>query len=490
MKNGFAKSIVAALFIVAAAASQAQTVDDEFNGSTLDPKWTFVDSGSDTHPPPDNASFPGTTYTLTGNEVQLTAPQGTDFYFFIDDYGCIETTAPLGDNWEVVARITNYDPTQVGFQERFCRAGLAVWQDDNHYMSSGLLSDFEGDNLGIQSFSNFNPVPNNNNAFFEDGADIFNTGPQPAYLIRIQKFNHHYESAYSIDDGVNWVNCGEIIRNAESPDGYFSNEKIRLFTTGGVLRDGIDPGTHALTPAKFDYVHVHTITPPAELPYADDEFNGPSLAPQWTLFPGLAPAFTYFDSGIFKMSGGPFSDLWINHENAAFIYQNAPQSTSYTLTMKGTPVEFTAVGYELYNGYGIWLWHDSGNWAYISNQRRQDGPGTTISNGIEYAAKHDRIFTANAINIGASPDNVDPAYLRIAMVGGLVSLQYSYDNANWTTINDGVAGTTYNIGTDDLKVRLFTKRPNGDPGSAVIEAGFDWLHSQVDTSAVGDWNLY
>jgi hypothetical protein len=78
--------------------------------------------------------------------------------------------------------------------------------------------------------------------------------------------------------------------------------------------------------------------------------------------------------------------------------------------------------------------------------------------------------------------------LRVEKVGSLSSVQYSFDNVNWTTINIP-AGSQFNIGDSNLQVRLFSKRAFGD--GTPIDAEFDWLHSAVPAAAdVNDWQLY
>lgn len=470
MKKLFRVLMVAAVGC-AAAASQAQFIPDEFNTATLGPQWTFVDS-----------TPAGTTYSLTGSDFRIAASAGSDLFTFVDNHGFIEQNAPIGTNWEVVTKIDDYNPTQAGQQRDFARGGIQLWQDNNHHFFISLLSNFDGVQMGVQTVWQTDPDNDGaNNIFYEKVLEYFNTGPQPSYWFKVQKTPKGYLGFMSTD-GVTWRNVMAIVRNPETPDGYFTGEKIRLFSTGGF-------GAGAVTPVDFDYARTSPITSPVA-GYQNDEFDGSTLAPQWGYYPGMNSGAISLATGKLNMVAGPFNDLWINQEQATHIYQDAPTSNSFALTMKGAPTEFTAVPFELFNSYGIWLWHDQSNWAFISNQRGNSGNPPTPNNRIEIAAKRNGIFTAENIPFStpANPQSPCPEYLRIEKIGNECQLQYSFDNVNWTTVTTP-AGSKFQVGADNLQVRLFSKRAFGD--GAPIDAQFDWLRaSEVVTSNVNDWQLF
>lgn len=464
--------VTAAAVLSSAFFSQAQLIPDEFDASTLGPQWTFVDS-----------TPAGTTYTLTGSHFQIAAPGGSDLYTFVDTHGFIEQDAPAGTDWEVVTKIDNWDPTQAGHQRDFTRAGIQLWQDNNHHFVVSLLSNGDGTQMGTQAFWNTDPDNDNaNNGVYEGTLNLFNTGPQPSYWLKIQKTPRGYLGLMSTD-GSSWLNIMSIVRNPETANGYFVNEKIRLFHAGGF-------GAGELTPANFDYVRANALTS-TDLPYQDDEFNDTSLAPQWDFHPGIGTGYMDLTGdGNLTMAAGIFADLWWFREQPTYIYQDAPTSSSYALTIKGAPTEFTAVPFELYNSYGIWLWHDQSNWVFISNQRGQMGDPPVPNNRVEWAAKRDGLFNAGNIpfSTAENPQSPVPEYLRIEKIGDMASLQYSFDNVNWTTI-DSPAGSSFSVGEDNLQVRLFSKRAFGD--GAPMDAKFDYVRAtELPGSNVQDWQLY
>ncbi len=475
-----------AAVVSVAVSGQGQFVPDEFNGATLGSQWTFLD----------NETL-GSTFTLTNGHFNLTAPRDTDFFWGPNNYASLEQDAPAGDNWEVVTKVDNWDPTVPANRRRFSRFGIAVWQDIDHYVTIGLLSDFEGDEIGTQAF--WNTYPNGSSqgdSNYIGVLDEFETGPQPSYWLKIQKTPKGY-LGFTSTDGLTWRNQMSILRNPETPDGYFTNEKIRIFNAAGFTPSPAPDGD--LIPAQFDFVRMNVLTPPIA-GYQDDEFNGATLAPQWGYHPGILPGYKDLaGDGNLTIGAGGFSDLWVNKEQPTFIYQDAPTANSYNLTMKGSPTELTAVPFELYNSYGIWLWHDQSNWAFISNQRGVFGDPPTPNNRIEYAFKQDGFFTPGTINFSTpeNPQSPCPEYLRVEKNGGECNLQYSFDNFNWVTVvvpgSDGPPvippRSNFSVGSDNLQVRLFSKRASGD--GSPLDAKFDWLRAiELPPSNVQDWQLF
>jgi hypothetical protein len=313
--------------------------------------------------------------------------------------------------------------------------------------------------------------------------------------MKIRSSARGYQGFMSVD-GTNWLECLSIVKNHDSPDGLLASPKIRLFHAGGFFHG---TGGQTTTPAKFDFIESTPYTAP-DLPYADDEFNDTVLAPQWGFFRGIGEGFHGFFEGQLMLSGGVFADLWSGREQPTYIYQNAPDLPAYTVTTKAGPTVMTEIPYELWNSYGIWLWKDQSHWAFISNQRGDEevSPGVWAPNNrIEAAVKYNKgLFVNRTLDFDQTPA---PGYLRIVKDGADAELQYSFDNTTWTPFTFPVNGTDqarFPIGSDDLQVRLFTKRVFGDgidlDGAAnpPLDGAFDWIRAVPLDSSVSDWVLY
>lgn len=436
-------------------------VSDSFDGGTLNPAWTFADS-----------TPAGTTYTLNGSHLTLTPSAGSDLWTFVDSYGYIQQNAPTGENWEVVVKIDNYDPTVLGQQRDFCRTGIQIWQDNDHHMTLSLLANGTGVALGTNTFWQAKPnptVPDNNENYWRT-IDIFGYGPQPSYWIKLQRTTKGYQGFIS-SDNVNWLNFSPIVRNPETADGAWVNPKIRLFGAGGF-------GEGTVTPIQFDSVTVTTIPAPTA-GYQNDEFNTPNLASNWGFHPGIGVGSYLFDSGALMLTGGVFGDLWETKDQNTYVYQDAPTFNSYNLTVKVAPTDMLPIPYELWNSYGLMLWRDGATFAFISNQRGEAGAAVP-NNRIEYGFKSQGTWFSGAVLFGTG---LLPEYLRIEKANDIAKLYYSFDNTSWTKITEERF-----IGASNQQVRLFTKRANNN--GTPVDAQFDWVRAQELTADVPDWQIY
>lgn len=452
-----------AMAVAVPGAGFSQFVDDEFNSGTQGPQWTFTDG-----------TPAGGSVSFTGTHLRMEAQEGTDHWFHVDDHVFLQQNAPTGTNWEVVTKIDNYDPTEVGFQARWQKSGLQLWQDNDHWIALSALSNFEGTAVTIQANWQADAVPPGD--LFTDGVtDDF--GPLPlapgaTIYLKIIKSSDGYMGQYS-PDGVNWQNVLTLVRNLDSADGYFQNEKIRLFQSGAVNNAG------TIKPVDFDYIRANPIAPPSA-GYSDDEFSGTSLGSNWKFYEGFTSGTISVSGGVVSMVPGYRQDVWVYPDRAMRIYQDAPTSTKYVLTTKVGPTNL--IPFEQWQGYGIMLRQDQSNWVMIMNQRSETG-----TNRVEVAFKRAGLFDAGNSDFGSG---VLPEYLRITQDDKTYTVEYSFDNSTWTQATNGQF--TYPARLRDAQVHLIAKRVFG-PGQAEFASAatgtFDYIRATYPPTAADDWQL-
>lgn len=489
MKQHLLSTILAAAMSAAPVVVSAQFVDDQFDGTELGAHWTFGDLSP-------IAEDPGL-YSVGGGHITLQGGLNSDHFWPIFTYCYIEQDAPAGTDWEVIAKVDDWDPTADGLGRAVPRIGLQIFQDTEHFITVSTLGNWTADGFNSQTFWRFDPdLDPANDGFHKGIVDLFwyPAAPQSSIYFKVQKTTRGYRGFISFD-GTDYLEVLNICRNPETPDGYMTNEKIRFFHAAGFEREGV---ATVPTPVKVDYI-ISNDLPSTDLPYADEEFTGPELGSQWDVNPGIGVGTMYFDTvaGEYVMTAGPYSDMWGHIEQPTYIFQNAPEADVYSLTMKGSPTVMHEIPFELWNSYGIWLWQDTLNWAFISNQRGEtfdSGSDSWIPNNrLEFGAKFNGAFHNGNHVIGTGPT---PEYLRILKVHDTVQLQYSFDNATWTSVQLGGL-TNLPVTGEGLQVRLFSKRAFGDfddqaPGiqNPPLDARFDWLRAEIDTSHVNDWQIY
>jgi len=487
--------ILSSLVVPTFAAFQA----DEFDGTSLGSQWTFVDSNP-----------AGTTTTVADGKFQMSAAAGSDHYFFVDTQAAIQQDAPAGTNWEVVTKLDDFDfdpDTTSPVKRRFIRTGLQLWQDNDHFVTMSILTPANGRGIDTANFWQFDPnsAASNNNNNLWGVLDIFGWPPRPfsSLYMKIQSTPRGYRG-YMSTDGTDWLECLTIVKNPETSNGLMINPKVRLFQAGGFYFDGGTSITQKGIISKFDYVRSNPIPNPT-VAYADDEFDGPDLNSNWQFNTGIGVGSMGFNAGNLVITAGIYTDLWGNggRQQPTYVFQDAPSASKYTLTAHVAPTQMAAEGfpYELWNGYGLWLWHDQSNWIYIMNQRRDQDPGApdtpwTPVNGLEAAVKVGGKFYDKNYNFFP---NEAPAYLRVSKDGNNAEVQYSYDQTNWTPVTfnvNSVQTSQFAIGADNLQIRLFSKRVFGDANDGdgrdapPMDGNFDWLHANIIDSGVDTWELY
>lgn len=466
----------------------AQFVADDFNDGVLGSQWTFGDS-----------TPAGSTATEVDGYAVLEAVAGTDHYYHANTYAYIEQPAPEGTNWEIITKIDDFDPLRTGEQRGYTRVGIQLWQDNNHFVTLSTLSSEFGTDVNSQCLWQFDPdsAPEGEAGIDTRRGELNLIAWPPEYdqslWMKLQSTPRGYRGFIATGSGNNWLECLNIVRNPYTESGLLENPKFRLFMAGGFEHSG---GGQEATPAKFDFVEYNSL--PEPLPYTDDEFDGTDidvdLKSNWDINLGIAPGIAALNAGSLYLTAGEFSNLWDHIEQPLYIFQDAPTSASYALTTKVGPLDML-MPFEIWNSYGIWLWKDQNNWILISNSRTdQNQGGVWVDvNRIEAAAKfNDQFANGETIFTGLAP-----AYLRVVRDGINTQVEHSFDGETWVPFEfniESVPTVDIPIGSDDMQVRLFSKRVYGtndhDEDNPPLDAQFEWLTSEERTASVGGWELY
>lgn len=452
--------------MLGAASSAFAWVDDDFDGTTTGSQWTWHDS-----------TPAGSLCGPTGSgKLRIKAKEKSDVWVDIDAYCYLEQPAPTGTNWEVVMKMDNFDPTQTGFKSVYERTGIQVWQDNDHWLAVGMLSDGTAATMGAQGFWQTKPTPTASDPLRYFGADdCFPVSTSPIYL-KIQKTTRGYQAGVSAD-GVNWQVASPRVKNPETADGYFTAEKIRVYQSGG---NSANPGLDV--PADIDYVRSTTVAAPISVACQSDEFDGTALnSSVWGYDTGCLASRMSVSGGNLNLQAGYGNDLWETWERPTYVYQNAPTNINFAVSVMGGPTDVRS--YDLYNEYGIWLWQDQCNWLYIGNQRSNN-----ITNRCEVAYKRNGLFDSYVPDFGTG---ACPQYLRIEQRNNVYTATYSFDNNVWVPVPAG--GITYAAPLRNPEVRLFGKsvtNATNDWYTPKVNAQFNWFHAVDLPTAAQDWALF
>lgn len=168
--------LAASTLLAAPNASATSPYDDEFNSSTLDPKWTWIRE-TPTH------------WSLTANPGYLRiVTQRKDIFEATNTAPVLLQTSPAGD-FEISTKLT-MSPT-VNYQQ----AGLVIYGDDDNYVR---LTYGYWDGLRFEFGKEINAVMNSHWA----GAPTGNT-----FYLKIVKLGNNYIGYYS-QDNSSWVKIG------------------------------------------------------------------------------------------------------------------------------------------------------------------------------------------------------------------------------------------------------------------------------------------
>ena len=199
---------------------------DEFSGTALDPRWTWV------RPPP-----PGT-YAVSGGALRWEA-QPTDLARDTNNASVLTEPAPAQD-YVVEAQVSVDVP--VACCHNYVQAGLLVYGSDDAYVKLADVSIFETQQTEFAKEVWTAPpnIPRYGNTVVGPPADR-----TWLRIVRRTVDGHHLFTAYTSQDGHTWVRGG-----AWQHDVLGENVRIGLVSMGA---DATDP-THYT--ATFDHVRV------------------------------------------------------------------------------------------------------------------------------------------------------------------------------------------------------------------------------------------
>ena len=201
---------------------------DEFNGNTLDPKWTVV------RPDPANLKVGGGSLTIT--------PEAGDLVTTSNNAKNVVLQPALGD-WTMTSKLTfsaaPNAPTQQG--------GIIAYQDDDNYLKFDLEAASSSDlelKTSLEDSRQSNPAVSSNPIQVNQ---TLNSTPMNGVLpsdntiwLRMTKHGYTYTTSYSLD-GSTWVPVW-------STGATLSNIQVGLLAFGGAATTGPQ--------VSFDYFHI------------------------------------------------------------------------------------------------------------------------------------------------------------------------------------------------------------------------------------------
>jgi beta-xylosidase len=195
---------------------------DDFNTTTLDSSWTFID--------PDGGSALSLTENPGWLRITTTSPPGRDLLGSVQNAPHILQSGFSGDFTIETKIMANTSENKEG-------GGIIVWQNSNAYVryerlftTDQMLFLYSGGSSGMGSATTTYPIPNIN----------------PTYLKLVrsgQQFSGYYSS-----DGTNWIHIGYVGSQASDP------LSIGL--------DVINNNRNGNFFADFDYFKINSASPP------------------------------------------------------------------------------------------------------------------------------------------------------------------------------------------------------------------------------------
>ncbi len=207
------------------------SASDEFSGTALDPRWTFV------RPPATG------TYSVT-NGVFSIQTQDADLYVDNNSASVLTTPAPAGE-YVVETKVTlNVPSTGCCFNYR--QAGLVIYGDDDNYIKLSHVSIFE--TRQTEFAKELGPVPA---GFPRYGNGVAGPPSDVTYLRIVKRLVNGEEryTAYTSRDGVTYVRGGTWTHQLGA------TARIGLVAMGG-----------AGFTATFDFVHLNALSSQIYLP--------------------------------------------------------------------------------------------------------------------------------------------------------------------------------------------------------------------------------
>jgi hypothetical protein len=444
-------STIAAAYVVAQAPdappTTPTTLDDEFNGTSLDPKWTWVNQG-------------GATTSFKNGVLALNVPQVNG-----SNQRLIVQTAP-GTPWEVTVKLLGlYPPSGTS------SAGIVLRESGTGKLIRLVLvystGTFPTIGWGYGVFKDTNPTTFNATAFSIGDASV------------------QYQYLKVKDDGTNLIFY-------LSPDGLIWNqvysEGRTVFMAGGPNQVGLVSENNAVTgpalEATFEFFRrTDTYTPAAVPPIAngfvtagppdappasptiyDDEFNGTALDAKWT-----------------KINTGTGSDITVGNSRAQLTRATGTQV--WTLAVQNRP----AAPYQIDAKFTL----DARltNYSYCGLVLRDSATGHFVALRLSFenvggASPFARLFVdywngtgpsqfSGSSTIGSTIVPPSPLiYLRIKDDGTNFILNYSFDGIQWDL------GATWTLGRTVFLPGTYDQMGIGiaaDNNTQPAQATCDWF---------------
>ncbi len=259
---------------------------DEFDGSTLDPKWTVVRPNA-------NLAIGGGSLTITPEAGQLTTNNATTAKNLV--------LQPAFGNFTETTKVTFNQKPNAATQQ----AGLLVYSDDDNYLKFDIeatsptniqFNTTMEDSFQTNPAASANPIPVNMNLNSVSANAIWPA--DNTIWLRISRHGNVYTTAYSLD-GTTWT-------TAYSQGATINNPKVGVYSYSAAAPAG------ALT-ASFDFFHVETAAPvtSASVSPAQDAHggvNGPATVTLSVSDDGYGVATTEYrvDDGDWQPYGAPF----------------------------------------------------------------------------------------------------------------------------------------------------------------------------------------
>jgi regulation of enolase protein 1 (concanavalin A-like superfamily) len=273
------------------AAATSATLDagwvDNFNGSTLDPRWTWVRED------PNH-------WSLADHPGYLRIKTQNGSLRFGDNTGRnVLVTWPNLDNFQIETKVT-ITPAEVAQH-----ASLLIYQDDDNFVQIGRYYAVGGQirlrvEIGAQMQSEF-----------------IVTEPASTVYLRLAKFNNFYIGSYSTD-GSNWIQvAGVAVALSDAQVGITANNGPSLLEI----------------PADFDYVQLSELA--SNIRYVAPNGNCGGATPCYATIQSAVDAASGLD--WIKVAAGAYTDMHVRPRNDVTTTGVVTQMVyvSVTLTIEG-----------------------------------------------------------------------------------------------------------------------------------------------------------
>ena len=181
---------------------------DEFDGATLNPRWSWVRP-------------PGAAVAGLDNGTFRFASQDADLFVDTNSASVLTQAAPAGD-YAVEVKL-NSDLPDAGCCFNFVQGGVLIYKDDDNFVKLGVVSIFN--TRQIEFAKELSPVPDK---FPRYGNTVLSAPGRDTWLRVVRRTAGSGETyiAYSSRDGVNWTRGGTWTHS-------LGQARIGLFSMGG-----------------------------------------------------------------------------------------------------------------------------------------------------------------------------------------------------------------------------------------------------------------